>query len=92
MRLGWVGLLNLGSDCLSVCGFLHSTCGCFLRALLELPLVCEALPGPWASLQDGVKAGTVIGDATAGADSRSGEGDKVPRSQYHLSKHLYLLI
>ena len=93
MSLGWVGLLNLGSYCVGVCGFLDSTCSsCFPLVLLEPLLVREAFPGPWSSLEDCVKAGTVIGDSAASADSRSGEGDKVPSIQYHLSKHLNLLI
>ena len=63
VRLGWVGLLNRGPYGLRVCGFLCSSSSiCFPLLFLKLPLVCQALPSAWASLQDCVKAGTVIGD------------------------------
>ena len=92
--LGWVGLLNRGPYGLRVCSFLcsSSSCSCLLLLFLELPLVREALPGAWASLQDCVETGTVIGDSTCCRDASSCEGHKVLGSEDHLGKDVQLLV
>ena len=97
VRLRWVGLLNRCSYNLVSCGFLGSTCSCsssscFLLLFFKLSLVREALPGAWASLQDCVETGAVIGDTTCCADSGTCECHKVRGSQDHLGEEGHLLI